>query len=171
MDVLLFVDVFQGLRHLPHQLHAMAFQAGIAIVEQLVEPRALDELHHDVLQPVIGHPVLVGFHDQRVMKRGRDFSLGGLLQPFETGLKRRPFLAVGDFQADDLVRLAVPRHVELGHGPRDGLAQNLEPLAHVDAVALEHGLKSIEQAHGSNLGAGSRLGNILGAGSWAYLPQ
>ena len=114
---------------------------GSRLFSSGVQARALDELHHDVLQSVGGPAELERLDHARVLQIDGDFTFGRFLESLEAGLEVLHLLVVGDLQSDDLVVLAIPSHVELGHRARNGFAQDLKPLADIDPVTLEHGLR------------------------------
>ena len=63
---------------------------------------------------------------------------GGFLRALKRASNSGTFFGVEDFQADRFTRLAVASHVEARHGAADRLAQQLEPLRHINAAVLEH---------------------------------
>src|SRR5437867_1733208 len=79
-----------------------------------------------------------------------DLPLTGLLQPLEALFKSVGLLLIEDLEADDLAALAIAGHVEFRHRARNGLAEQLETLAHLEPrlfLAGQRRPKLIEEAH------------------------
>jgi hypothetical protein len=135
VDVLLLMEIRQGVGDLDEELHAVAVELGVIGLNQAVQAGAVHPFHDQELLAAGGQAVLVGLHNVGMFEFDANLAFGRPFQAGKTGCERLGLFLVEDFQTNHPAELFVLGTEDLRHAAHAALAEDREALLDVNAPA------------------------------------